>query len=123
MKNLHFCTPELLKIIKNPKIKLFYTYRTGFVPNLYPGDIINLNERSDAGEDSYITKGVIKSVQPIRLLNIHESFKFTTPVSEEELKRYKRKFHKMHWFFSIAIMKDTKRMYSFAKSKKGGDDE
>ena len=116
MKNLHFCTPELLKVIKNTKIKQFYTYRTGFVPNLYPGDIINLNERDDEGNDSYITRGVIKSVEPIRLLNVHESIGFDTPVGEEELKRYKRKFHKMHWFFSICIMKDTKRMYSFAKS-------
>ena len=116
MKNLHFCTPELLKVIKNTKIKEFYTYRTGFVPNLYPGDIINLNERADNGEDTFITEGVIKSVEPIRLLNIHESYTFNTPVGEEELKRYKRKFHKMHWFFSICIIKDTKRMFSFAKS-------
>jgi hypothetical protein len=112
VKNLHFCTPELLKVIKNSKLKMFYTYRTGFVPNLYPGDLVNLNERDEKGMDTYIKKGVIKSVEPIRLLNIHKSYGFQTPISEEEIKRYKRKFHKMHWFFSICILKDSKRMYS-----------
>lgn len=121
VKNLHFCTPELLKIIKNTKIKMFYTYRTGFVPSVYPGDIVHLNERSDLGEDTFITRGVIKSVEPIRLLNIHESIGFTTPVSEQELKRYKREFHKMHWFFSICIMKDSKRMYSYVKKEEEDD--
>ena len=117
VKNLHFCTPELLKLIKNPRIKMFYTYRTGFVPNLYTGDLVNLNERDEEGNDTFLKEGVIKSVEPIRLLNIHEGFSFETPIAEEELKRYKRKFHKMHWFFSICILKDSKRMYSFVSKE------
>lgn len=118
MKNLHFCTPELLRIIKDKKIKVFHTYRTGFVPNLYPGDIINLNERDDEGNDTYIKEGVVKSVAAVRVLNIHEGH--IKEAYKEEIDRYRRKFHKMHYFFAIQILKDTKRMYKFAESQKEG---
>jgi len=83
-KNLHFCTLELIKQLKDPIVEQIETYRTGFVPHFYPGEIINLNERMN-GSDKYIYS--------------HEK-------GIEELKKsYKKKFNPHHWIFCIGIKK------------------
>ena len=122
MKNLHFCTPELLKIIKDPKKKVFYTYRTGFVPSIYPGDIININERDSEGKDIFIMKALVESVNVLRLVQLHDSMKSIYGCPTEELKRYGKKFHRDHWFFSICIRKQWKDILEYSRflSSEGG---
>jgi len=98
VKNLHFCTQDRLHQIKENKESNFVsTYRTGFVPSIYPGNIINLNERDGDGTDIFLFKGKVLSVEPIKYKSIPAN------VRNFELKRYNRKFHKEHWFFYIFI--------------------
>lgn len=107
VKNLHFCTPELLKVIKEPEKSVFYTFRTGWTPSCYAGDIVNLTEFVKDGKDKFLCKGLIKSVEAIRLMQVKEMWKSERLkiCIEEELKRYNRKFHEDHWFFQITIKK------------------
>ncbi len=108
-KNLHFCTPELLKIIKSDEKKVFYTFRTGFVPGVYEGDIVNLNKFVKDGNDEFIRKGLVQSVSPLRLMQVKDMYKSERLKTciDEELKRYNRKFHNDHWFFMITIRKEV----------------
>ena len=97
VKNMHFCTQDRLKQLKNKENNFISTYRTGFIPSIYPGDKINLNERDILGDDTFIVKGKVLSVGPIQYKNIPVN------VKNFELKRYNRKFHKEHYFFYIFI--------------------
>lgn len=100
MKNLHFCTPELLSQINDPEYDLITTYRTGWVPMLYPGDVINLNQRDNTGKDTYLKMGKIAGVKPVKRKSIPDVLTF-----REELQRYNKKFHSDHYFFQITIYK------------------
>lgn len=102
MKNLHFCTKELIRRIKysgNKKSVIIKTYRTGFIPELFAGDLINLNERKD-GKDELMKQGKIIAVIPIQYRDIGLRGK------KEIYDSYNgRRFHPDHWFFEIIIRK------------------
>jgi len=94
MKAFHFCTPEKLKEIKLwPR---FDSVRTGWVPELYPGDKIKINERVDK-TDTLLFIAKVLSVQPILFKNIDQTF------HREEIERYHKKFHPERWFFIITF--------------------
>ena len=98
MKNMHFCTPGKIREIKYAENgEIVVTHRTGFVPMLYPGDIINLNDR--LGKiDTFSCQGEIMKVFPIIYDNIIHSDKL------EIAQAYRtKKFSKHHWFFKISI--------------------
>ena len=102
MKNYHFCTEELLKqIYTGESGSIIETYRTGFVPNIHPGDEINLNEKMAVKPDKFIRRGTVEWVLPLQYkeikgMAIHQK-------ALVELRKYKRKFHPDHWFFDIGI--------------------
>jgi len=102
-KNLHFCTLELIKQLKDPIVEQIETYRTGFVPHFYPGEIINLNERMN-GSDKYICKGKILYVMPLEYRELFELDSHEKGI-EELKKSYKKKFNPHHWIFCIGIKK------------------
>jgi len=102
MKNYHFCTKELLEQIYTGKIgSTIETYRTGFIPNIYPGEKINLNEKMDIKPGKFIRQGVVVWVLPLEYKEIKDFSIHKKGLVE--LKRYKRKFHDKHWFFYIGI--------------------
>ena len=99
-KNLHFCTLDKLTEIKD-KIQAkdtrpFDTYRTGFVPSIYSGDIININERIPGEKDILLAKGRVSYILPEEYQELDEK-------AYNEIQRYNRQFHKRHWFFLIGI--------------------
>jgi len=101
MKSLHFCTPEKLNEIRSQD--KFTTIRTGWIPQLFRGDVIKINERTivdGKNEDVLICKARIRHVEPImrKFLN-HYSFK-------EEIERYNKKFHPDQYFFHIHLEKN-----------------
>ena len=103
MKNMHFCTKELLtQIYEGQPGNTIETYRTGWTPGVYSNDIINLNENNPDGKDFFICKGKVIYVLP---LQFKEFAKFPSIHGKGlvEIKRYKRKFHPDHWFFNIII--------------------
>ena len=110
-KNLHFCTWDLLKKIKNGfGAEVIETYRTGFVPMLYAGDVINLNKRLGKTE-TFIRHGTIISVEPILYKNI-------PPAGKKEIELSSiRKFKDQQWFFEIKIvLKIVEGVYEEAPS-------
>ena len=106
VKNLHFCTEGLLtQIYEGQPGNTIETYRTGFIPNLYPGDVINLNKRIQK-KDIFICKGKIKYVFPLQYKEFAEynkQYGYRHKKGLDEIKQYKRKFHPDHWFFNIGI--------------------
>ena len=103
MKNLHFCTEELLKeIYDGLPGNIIETYRTGFIPGVYPKDVINLNARVPGKKDKFICQGKIKFVYPLQFKDF-KKFSAIHKKGIQEVKRYKRKFHPDQWFFKIGI--------------------
>ncbi len=115
MKNLHFCTPKLLEIVRDPTVKIFTTIRTGFTPSVYAGDVVNLNQFIKRGKDKFICKGFIDDVTALRRSQLSDIYKPKHSAIEEELARYNRKFHKDHWFFDITIRKNHKNLFEYSK--------
>ena len=106
MKSLHFCTPWKLDFIKMlPDKGLFHTIRTGWIPSLYQGDIIQINERIIKGHDIPICKAKITHVEPCMYKDLWSQFPNEKEEMEEEIRRYGRKFHKNHYFFRIILRK------------------
>lgn len=107
VKNMHFCTKELLKEIYDGQPgDIIETYRTGFVPSVYPKDIINLNDRTPGAKDKFICQGKIKYVFPLQHREfIMQGKKISSRHKKgiKEIKRYNRKFYYDHWFFCIGI--------------------
>ena len=99
MKSLHFCTPNKLTEIQN-NVK-FETYRTGFIPGMYPGDLIKINKRT--------TKKAPHDDKQICLAHVFEivptMFRDLPMESREEIERYNRRFNQYHWFFKITLIK------------------
>ena len=103
MKNLHFCTEGLLtQIYEGQPGNTIETYRTGWIPGIYSGDIINLTEKNPNGKDKFICKGKVVYVLPLQFKEF-EKFPTIHGKGLEEIKRYKRNFHLDHWFFNICI--------------------
>lgn len=101
MKNLHFCMKEkenLLKI-KSAAIGLkLDTYRTGFVPYLYSGDVINLTERIEGKKDEILVIARIEYIFALEFIELPD------PVKKQVKVSYNRKFHDHHWFFLIGLI-------------------
>ena len=96
MKNMHFCTNKNLKKFKlGKKGEYIITIRTGWIPQIFTGDIIKLNKRLGK-QDIFSRMGKIISVTPIKFKNLNTSYK-------EEIQKYKRKFHPEQYFFRIII--------------------
>lgn len=99
---MHFCTKELLiQIYTGESGSTIETYRTGFVPSIYSGDIINLTEKMLVKPDKFIRQGKVEWVLPLQYEKIRDMAIHKKGLLE--LKRYKRKFHPDHWFFNIGI--------------------
>lgn len=102
MKNLHFCTKDLIRKIKyekNDKHLYIKTYRTGFIPGYIPGEIIRMNERID-NNDTFLKAAKVISLIPIQYRDIGLTGK------QEILEAYSnRKFHPLQWFFEITLRK------------------
>ena len=107
VKNLHFCTEELLsQLYEGFPGDIIKTYRTGWVPGFYVGDVVNLNDRDSNNKDSFIRKGKIKWILPLQYKEFTEYHKqrgYRYKKGLKEIKRYNRKFHPEHWFFQIGI--------------------
>ena len=97
MKNIHFCTEKLLNQIYSEEQKSIITYRTGWIPQIFTGDIINLNKNNPRGKDFFIRKGEIISIIPLKFRQIPDN------TCNEEILRYRRKFHTEQFFFKITI--------------------
>lgn len=81
------------------------------MPNLYPGDIILLNERCQDG-DNLLCKGKILDVYAYRFCELKEKYCLDYPNWSldnlknciiEEIEKYKRRFNNFHYFFEIII--------------------
>lgn len=104
VKNLHFCTNDLLfEIYEGQPGNIIETYRTGFIPSVYPTDIINLNERNSEGNDKFICKGRIEWVLPLQYKELSE-FSFHNKGIEELSETYRKEFNPYHWVFNIGIL-------------------
>ena len=97
MKTMHFCTPEKIKEIKDHD--RFDTIRTGWIPQVYPGDVIAISEVRPLLPDRFLFKAKVISVEPWHHHELdHGKYK-------EEINRYKRKFHPEQYFFKICFKK------------------
>lgn len=103
MKSLHFCTPNLLKIINGNKLIIFYTIRTGFIPSIYKKDIINLKDKTK--ENLIVGKAQVINIYPIMKFTIDNMFKPKNSDIIIELQRYNRQFNPEHYFFLITLKK------------------
>jgi len=110
MKSQHFCTPGLLHLIKiimhNEGMSEWEDFRTFWVPNFEEGDVIQVKERIER-EDYPLCKAEIVSILPVQYKDID----LNIVANQEQIDRYKRKFHPGHWFFKIKyrIVRDEKR--------------
>ena len=101
MKNLHFCVREKdnLLLIKNSLVGTkLDTYRTGFVPTLYSGDIINLTERITGEKDKILVTARVEYVFPFEFSELSKDIKHQVEVA------YSRWFNDKHWFFLIGLV-------------------
>ena len=86
---MHHCIPEMLEKIRlaNPGDILF-DYRTGFVPQIYPGNRIKLTE---FGTDKILAYVEVLDVTPVHV------------VPDFIKARYNRPFNAQHWFFCFKL--------------------
>jgi len=114
MKSIHLCIPEMLEYIKKPEVKIFFTYRTGFVPYIYEDDIVRILERTDK-KDIFLFNAKCLGVSTLLLIQMRDMFKGTLHKHfiEEEIAKYNRTFHKNHWFFQLKFEKITEGIENF----------
>lgn len=100
MKSLHFCTPKMLAKIESLRTetyKTLTTIRTGWIPQLYKEDIINLI--------NFHTKDVIATAKVLSVTPIQVQFlDLEDELIWEELERYNKKFHPEQYFFKILLL-------------------
>ena len=90
---------ENLLLIKNSHVGTkLDTYRTGWVPTLYSGDIINLTERIPGEKDKILVIARVEYVFPEEFQELSEVNKIQVQIS------YNRKFNDKHWFFLIGLI-------------------
>lgn len=102
MKHLHFCTPNKLKEILDPKTQDFETIRTGWIPEIYPGDIVGLKKRTTQfppHNDQFIGYALISNTRAIKFKNLNQK------IHKEEISRYHKKFHPEKFFILISCHK------------------
>ena len=101
MKNLHFCVKEKknLELIKNSPVGTqLDTYRTGFVPSIYSGDIINLTERIEGEKDKIRVIARVEYIFPYEYIELSD-------VTQKQVRiAYSRQFKDHHWFFNIGLI-------------------
>jgi len=91
MKTMHFCTPAKIgEIEATAPGDSFRTYRTGFVPCIYPGDRVQCYVRPGG---RVLCVAVVESVEPWR----------GAPPGDEIAAYGTRKFHPCHWWFNIKM--------------------
>jgi hypothetical protein len=81
-------------------------YRTFWIPNFEEGDVIQIKERIE-GTDYPLCIAKVISILPVRFKEIDLSL----VANQEQIDRYKRKFHPEHWFFQIRyqIVREERR--------------
>ena len=103
LKNLHFCTKELVRRINyngNRRYLIIKTFRTGYVPSYRTGEIIRLNYRNKDKKDTFLKCAKVIAIFPIQFRDIPWSGK------KEIFESYNgRKFHPEYWFFEIVLRK------------------
>lgn len=88
-----------IKYNKNNRFVYIKTYRTGFIPDYKPREVIRLNERIN-GKDHFLKSALVISVIPIQYGDIGIRGK------KEILESYKdRRFPSYYWFFEITLRK------------------
>ena len=109
MKSIHFCTPkkrsELHKMKTGDRI---VTIRTGWVPEWYEGDILQVIERKTMikpYDDEYLFDVKIHRREVWCKSQFDDNPAFT-----EELERYGKKFHSDHIFFFYVLEKIEKKL-------------
>lgn len=101
MKSLHFCTPIKLEEIR--KNNEFYTFRTGWIPQIYKDDKLIINHRTTKKaphNDHFMCYAQCISCIPILFKDI-----IKTDNNQEEIDRYDKKFHPDQYFFKITFKK------------------
>jgi len=100
IKSLHFCTPLLLKKIKDPDILEFRSFRTGFIPNIYKGDVIL------KGNDTFLCNALVRNTGMWKYGSLHD-YLIAWELEEyiEEIAKYKRNFNRDHIFVSLIFKK------------------
>lgn len=110
MKSQHFCTPQLVRLIKtimhDEGMSEWVDYRTFWIPNFEEGDLIQIKERIEKS-DYPLCKAEIVSILPVRYRDIDLSLIMV----QEQIARYGRKFAPGHWFFQIKyeIVREERR--------------
>jgi hypothetical protein len=90
-----------LKQIRN-KHPFFDTVQTGYVPDIYPLDIVRINERS-----TEITPYIDKFIMFARVIQVYPQERSVLVADRdlEEVERYNQKFNPNHYFFRIRFQK------------------
>ena len=104
MKSLHFCTQKKLQEIHQNEI--FDSIRTGWIPQLFTGDMIRIDHRKTLKApyiDTEICHATVLSVEPIQFKKICNDLRHA-----EEIERYNKKFHPEQYFFLITCKKQKK---------------
>jgi hypothetical protein len=104
VKSLHFCTREkLIELHESQPGNIIDTYRTGFVPHIYSGDVIELNERDEDDNDTLVRYGEVKYVVPHTWKDLNHYSFLSDGVKEIKESYDGRDFHPLHYFFNIGI--------------------
>jgi len=110
-KNIHFCTLDKLYEIMYPNMNKYVrikTFRTGYVPSLYPNDPVRMNYRNKQKKDKYLRMGIVEAVVPIKYHEIPKHWRAEIKSSYKS-----RKFDDEHWFFCIIIRKRDMPVYNY----------
>ena len=74
MKSQHFCTEEMIQLIKNPIVTLITTFRTGFIPQYEIGEIINIKIRDKEKKDNVYCMAEVLKIELCFFKDIPEYF-------------------------------------------------
>lgn len=109
VKSLHFCTPKLVAFIKEIPIGgIFYSFRTGWITTIFPGDIIRCNERDDQKNETLLTYAFTIKAAPIHYNKLTADYYgggSLWEMAREEITRYGRTFHPLHIFIQLGFQK------------------
>ncbi len=100
LKSLHFCTP--LKIAHLNE-NTFWTIRTGWIPQIFEGDIVKIKHRTTLKPpyiDTEVCLAKCTKIVPLKLKDIPQN-----PENQEEIMRYGKKFNPNQYFFMLNFQK------------------
>ena len=101
VKSLHFCTPLMKEEVRTQDN--ITTIRTGWIPQLFKGDVIKIMLRDTLKpphDDKFYCFMKIISVTPVQFKHIKLLERF-----QEEINRYGKKFNDEQYFFKIVLSK------------------